>query len=257
MAAIKILLFGQRIALHDRIDENAGAADAFGIDGAHLHDFVHFDDGEAARHGVIALVLHRCAAKLDVAERIGAPTFDNGDVGVQRYLDKKLAVPQAQLRFGRGQLREYALSSRMPMPTGTSTPPSPTAPARNFSRPCPLGKNSASFKFPARYRAVDSSPGCPYMRTDKFRDCPCSNSFALRNPPRIPGVLAINVRRSIRRSSSHSIHFAGSPAPTNSPIISRVPDVTRCIASLSATTLLAPAIASSPDPAFTCARLQL
>src|SRR6266702_300748 len=181
MATIEIVLFGQRITLHDRINKNARAADPLGINGADLHDVVDFDNSVAARHGEIALVLHRSAAKLDVAERIGTPAFDNGDIGVQRCLDKKLAVPQSQLRFGRVQLREYALFVMNTDADRHQHASQSDRAGAHFFRPCPHWEKFGELQIPRKV------PGgrllrCPYMRTDKFRELSLLKQLRLEKP---------------------------------------------------------------------------
>ena len=68
---------------------------------------------------------------------------------------------------------------------------------------------------------------------------PEANSLALRKPPRRPAVLAMSVSWLTLLASSASMQQAGSPAPTNSPSISRLPLRTWAMASSTERTLLA------------------
>ena len=80
------------------MDERTGQADAMGIDLTGLDNLIGLDDGDLRAFGEARVEVLGAAAKLAVAERVGAVGGYQRVVDVDRgFKDKRLAVEKAHL----------------------------------------------------------------------------------------------------------------------------------------------------------------
>ena len=79
--------------MHEALDKDARGVDLVGVELAGLDDDLGFGDGDLAAGGGEGVEVAGCAAVDEVAEGVGLPGFDEGEVGVDAALeDVGLAV---------------------------------------------------------------------------------------------------------------------------------------------------------------------